>query len=441
MSHQYPGVWICPIHEFELLESTIKSSGVGRFQWCLPHETRLATAGRGRYKGVIPSIDRELLLSLTLASTEMAKLPVGFHFNLEKLQLAYRAGLIDKHLCDSSGRMDLRNIGKQYLAFGALFRSIPELQALPTNEKQAAGQVSRMFYKPRSGIHPLRHLLVALWLFDSWNTFWKTYCRFDVSASCALDLFSNRVLEQGKQNFKDSRILHFFELIRDKGFSVTRAAREVGVDTSTGMAWAALKGISTSKRAKVLKGDTLSSLRRDLQRGMDKSVVAREHGVSHSSVSRILRTEVGLHQTWRESRFAHARKNVRSDWRRTVLANKDQGMNGIRQLVPAAYAWLYRNDRAWLLQQKNKFPKAHRTNNANINWNDRDLEMAASIYRIHQHLSQTEILDGISVQHFCYYLPHLKAKLDNIKRLPQTYRALKCCITRSINRDGRKEWA
>lgn len=41
LSHQYPGVWVCPIHGVPLQETTQKSTGVGRFLWHLPDETTL----------------------------------------------------------------------------------------------------------------------------------------------------------------------------------------------------------------------------------------------------------------------------------------------------------------------------------------------------------------------------------------------------------------
>ena len=36
LAHQYPGVWICLAHDCGLVESNIKATGVGRFDWHLP---------------------------------------------------------------------------------------------------------------------------------------------------------------------------------------------------------------------------------------------------------------------------------------------------------------------------------------------------------------------------------------------------------------------
>lgn len=39
--HQFPGVWICPIHALPLRTSRLKSTGVERFLWHLPAESQL----------------------------------------------------------------------------------------------------------------------------------------------------------------------------------------------------------------------------------------------------------------------------------------------------------------------------------------------------------------------------------------------------------------
>jgi len=37
LQHQYPGVWVCASHRVPLLQSSLKATGVQRFQWLLPN--------------------------------------------------------------------------------------------------------------------------------------------------------------------------------------------------------------------------------------------------------------------------------------------------------------------------------------------------------------------------------------------------------------------
>jgi hypothetical protein len=63
------------------------------------------------------------------------------------------------------------------------------------------------------------------------------------------------------------------------------------------MVWAASAGISTQKRPSKIKPDMRTKMIKALRRGSDKSVAARICQVSIESVTRLLRTEVGLSVT------------------------------------------------------------------------------------------------------------------------------------------------
>ena len=65
LAHQYPGIWICLTHDCGLIESTVKSTGVGRFQWHLPSIREayppfdiqiLGTTGKTRLRSLAESI-------------------------------------------------------------------------------------------------------------------------------------------------------------------------------------------------------------------------------------------------------------------------------------------------------------------------------------------------------------------------------------------------
>lgn len=437
--HQYPGVWICPDHETELLESLVKSTGVGRFLWHLPHQSLLVAANRDRYEGRPPDDERVRLLRLAHAAIALARLPAWFFFDPEKLHQTYRAGLGDKGLCTANGRLHLRDIGPQFLAFAAPFRAVPELAALPTTASQASAQLGRLFYPPRTGTHPLRHLLLILWLFDTWESFWETYLRLDDTAPNAHDLFRDQRPVSGVKEAQDSRVLQFLDLIRHQGRSVTNAACVVGVDPGTGMAWAARAGIATRRRAKILKPDVLVGLLNDLRRGLDKSAIAASHHVPLACISRVLRTEVGLHETWLEARSARTRRMARREWRSAIENSATHGPKAARRLAPAAYAWLYRNDRAWLLEQSRRLPGVVRTNHAAVDWDDRDLCFAVSVAQVCQDLAQATPGARIAIHQVCRQLPHLKPKLGRLDRLPRTRHALECGIGKtSSGHHGRK---
>ena len=50
-----------------------------------------------------------------------------------------------------------------------------ELRPLALNENEAANEITRLVHRPPSGIHPMRHLSLASWLFQDFNSFLRTY--------------------------------------------------------------------------------------------------------------------------------------------------------------------------------------------------------------------------------------------------------------------------
>ena len=90
----------------------------------------------------------------------------------------------------------------------------------------------------------------------------------------------------------------------------------------------------------------------DLNKGADKTAVAQRYGVSIGTVTRILRTEAGLYLTWKRACLEIARTRARDAWLEVLNGQRSLGTKFMRALEPAAYAWLYRNDRLWLDEHK-----------------------------------------------------------------------------------------
>lgn len=64
---------------------------------------------------------------------------------------------------------------------------------------------------------------------------------------------------------------------------------------------------------------------------------------------RLLRTIVGLRNVWLHARREILREETRSQWRSALQLESVVGPGAARAVEPRAYAWLYRNDRHWLL--------------------------------------------------------------------------------------------
>lgn len=110
--------------------------------------------------------------------------------------------------------------------------------------------------------------------------------------------------------------------------------------------------------------------------------------------------------------------NKRKQWEELatvygVKGGRERGSSG------AIYAWLYRNDRAWLLAYNSSIPMPSRTAGGRVDWAKRDAQIARRLFRI---LYDHEGLLGnprMSAAWFCHRLDRGNSVSKNLNKLPK----------------------
>jgi transposase-like protein len=410
-THQFPGVWMCLRHALPLQVSSLKSTGVSRFGWMLPHSADLNPTA------VVSADDssREALQRFSGLAAQWGVLPNG---SLESSILArtYRTRLEDMGL--SGHRVKLASA---YCEAIAALRIAPDLCALPGQGREAVHSINRWVFAPQEATHPLRHLSFIYWLFRSWDDFTKAYAREAAAGVPTVATDSPAGVQF------DARKASLIEGIAG-GRSVSSLARELGSAVQTAQAWAANAGMSTPKRAKQLKDVRYTALLQDLRCGGDKATLAKKYGISVETVTRVLRTEVGLSTAWRQARWHAAQNDARALWTEALVQFRHLGLNVARNQEAAAYAWLYRNDRAWLLEINQTIKRPPPNPGPRLDWDQRDLELAEAVHQAAADLWAQKRTVGaparLRVGELCQRLPELKAKLSALNRLPLTLKAI-----------------
>jgi len=428
-THQYPGVWVCPAHGEPLLQSTIKSTGIERFGWHLPSFASLqpdpALTGTLDGSELLPKLGR-----LSAASVALGNLSSGFHFDADRLATTYREALAAKGLAGKNGRLNMKALGPSYMDAVTGLESLGEMSALPRDASAAVAQVSRLLYRRGTGTHPLRHLLLILWLFGDWTAFWDSYQDSESGLLPPSSAASEELTDGRASPHRDVAL----ELIRTSGCTATKAARTFGVDVSTVMAWLAETGVATARRPKKLKADTKSALVKLVREGADKATVAVAVGVSVTTVTRMLRTEVGLRSAWQSARRKASQVRCRSTWTLLVGSNPNTSLPVLRMVAPDAYAWLYRNDRAWLAECNSERQLSTTAGYQRIDWDARDAVLALAVRRGALEIAETSDRTHIPLMQLCRAVPGLKEKLGQLDRLPLTAQALNTLALRRIAR-------
>lgn len=413
-SHQLPGVWVCLHHGRWLVASDLKATGVQRFHWILPSQAQFPLGDES-----VPPDQAFALAKMVMGLASRTSLSLDPH----ALTRTYRQALGARGLLSGSGhRLRRCEAGQQYVDFLQPLPQFEQLGGLPRSREAAAGEVARLNGTVRSGIHPLRHLMLATWLLCSIEEFLSIYKKVD------RDYEASQAAQSSTHSTAASMLVderkHRLAALLESGLSVSRASSEIGVDTNTGMAWAASLGIATPRRPKLLVTEVRRALIRLLSRGVSKDRAAAAGNVSVQTITNLLRTEVGLHETWKVAQFESARLRCRRRWLRYITANPHSGVKAVRLAEPAVYAWLYRNDRDWLKAQTFAIGRVASSPQARVDWDQRDRQLSEQVRRIALELHEAEPDRRIKLFQIYQRLPELKAKLFKMDRLPLTRSAL-----------------
>lgn len=409
IEHQLPGVWICQQHGVVLSYSTSKQSGQARYQWLLPDQDDLkegwiasastpATAATDFLKKIANAVE-----GIHRLSKEEPMCP-------QRTALALRGQLANLRLAAASGRIRQRESSAQFCGQMRCVHAIRELSSIASTESSAYAQIMGLLSAHDGGCHPLRVATAVAWLFGSWVEFLEKYkvCGMPEQTS-AVEGVVERVLDPRRKTLLG--LIH-------KGASVTSAAKEIGVQVATAQAWAAQAGVGVSKRPSAIRGGMRDAAIAALRKGEDKRDIEEAFGVSPSSVNRLMRTEVGLHRDWVNARLKRSRETARNQWKDAL--NQCSGVKAARLNEQAAYAWLYRNDRAWLADVNRIAETVPRSNNPSVDWGKRDLQFVNQVQRAILAIRARRPKGRISVADVFCLVPDLKAKYRRIGDLPRT---------------------
>lgn len=421
LKHQFPGVWVCTTHKQPLLQSALKANGVERFQWLLPRLSEMNPAS------VEPdeTASCSMLLSLAELIEHLVQSVANHPLRVGKLHEVYRQELQARGWIAGAASLRTGQIATAFLNYCEPLRRIPEFAALAEDETGMVTQLGRLLRPPRSGTHPLRHLLLIHWLFGDAQ-------RFD----CAMKSEDAHNRAPTKDDVLatlpvvDPRIDRLCSLIQEEGQSVRKAASSVGVDPQTALVWAAKAGIAISRRPQKLSTNVRAKVIRDLRRGIDKEKAASQAGVSVGSITRLLLSDAKLHADWSEARSAKARAHSRALWLQLLQSSGSLGIKWMRQLDPRTYMWLYRNDRAWLDANKpDLLPASLRPRSSVVDWEARDEQLRGLVREAALHLMEERGVRRIHFWQLYQQIPDLRAKRASLHRLPRTLEAIQAALT------------
>lgn len=377
LTHQYPGVLICPRHQAWLMVSTKSRRWSGRFEWSLPTEDSLIQQASSQKLWSRPAF-------LALANSVIDLASVGRVTSFESCAVAatYRTAVLQGGR--SASLLDCIGPLRRF----HLFESLPE------DEKSTESFVNQLIRTPRRSIHPLKHLVLIDWLFDDLRSFLKAY-----------DAEVARLALQGAS--APSRK-------HDERVSLSNAAAPT----------------KNTPRPKRLKGQLKEDLLSKLGKGVSKLGLCEEFQVSVSTINRLLRANPVTNALAIEARNSWELAEHRAQWQYLHNLHPELGVQALRNTIPSIYAWLYRNDKAWLMAEEQTFVKPAKVEKHPIDWEARDSRLLSMIRTAYETITGLQRGPVTTTQLYAR-VPMLSSCLENRNRYPASRAFLSTVLHRS----------
>lgn len=388
LSHQFPGVTICPIHNCVLRESKENRQWSKAFSWFTPSESILIESGYLAFDDNA----FEALKNVSDSATKLGKLRGRTRYEPELVAQVYGAALVRL----GTSRREKDAAAQSFAHHCSLLRKHPQFSSLPDSVMCAIAFTSKVTCKPRGYCHPLTHLVLISWLFGN------------------IDGFINAYEDQARQH-ANIKVTALPKVEHHK--SKLCITLKIAINTP-------------NLKPKKMFEDVKKRALRSLGSGTSKVEVCLGFGISISTVNRLLRLNPKIKEMRNGSAHLGSIGQKRAQWESTVVNNPGLSVNKIRHLIPNIYAWLYRNDKVWLFKQTMKLPSGRSGNNSKIDWESRDENLCTTINDIIMQRG----LNSVRLWKYDLYrlVPGLYSALENKPHYPKT-RALLDKVTQPFS--------
>lgn len=377
LAHQYPGVIVCPTHRLRLQESTLNRQWSRRFQWALPEKATLSS-----WPCAAEPIVQRALLQLARSILDLAAVGTCKSFDPLVVTSVYRNALREMGYLNPASQKAAASLA----AYAAALQPYHPLTSLPTTAQKACAYIEQLIRGPHGHSHPLKHLVMINWLFGQFSAFIEAYDRE----------------EAGREPAHSSPA----EML-DRDIRLVRPAESK-------------RAAPRMLKPKTLKYPIRTEILRLLGQGMPKDNICAQFKITISTVNKLLRAEPATKQAWIEVRYSNRLLEHRADWMHLIDRHPNSSAKVIRSQNPKLYAWLYRNDKAWLLQETARLPTGRIGNHSNIDWDLRDQALEALATDALQQILATDKGTELRIKDILTLCPALSSRLQKRDQYPRT---------------------
>ena len=230
--------------------------------------------------------------------------------------------------------------------FGEQFAPLvsePTFHFVNSTHEDSFGFLGALLRQSSAGHHPLKHMLLMSFLFDTPADFLATY-----------DKVSRLWLAGGKQAIANELTLTYRQLrqlVSEGGSSISSAAKTLDIPIPQAVRYMDAAGEKYQRRSRIVGTSKEAELVSRLNRGESRQSIAATLCIRTSFIKDYLATRPELKRSWQAANFMHERAKHRQQLLSTLATHPGLPIKKIRLVPGNGFQWLLNNDREWLQQQ------------------------------------------------------------------------------------------
>lgn len=339
VSHQLPGVFLCPNHSTPLWtlsserrnqalrKAFILPGSVEKTDWVRP--TALSDTHLEQLAKLIQWSQSTIVNSLS-----------STHFDDEVLIDCYLLRLLELGFISIDGRIRLKEICGEFAARYAPLANIPGLEFAGGSKQDLMSLTGSLLHKSVGVQHPLKHFLMLGLIFDSPEQFFNLYTSIEGTQS---DL-RRAPLKSSLLELRES----LRRLVTEQHLSVNQAAHRGGISVTQAIKYLEQSETDIKRRPRVVGTDLETKLVSLLKLGEERDVIEQSLGLKKSFIRAYLAGHSELRNAWADARLIRRRNEYRRKFQAILDQFPSLPMKKIRRLPNNGFQWLYTNDRDWL---------------------------------------------------------------------------------------------
>lgn len=339
VEHQWPSVWVCRKHGKQLLALRRESQPKDMRRWLLPEDV---TKEEWAELPICSTDVKERLTWIAEISADFAN-QRGRHFDQRLLRYTYLFQAKEHGWLFTDGSLKLAEFRKLFLDYYRGVDGLPGFEVIQSVTANHGGMLGVLMRQYDSRRHPMKHLLLIAFLFDSVSQFDEVYERVQQADQHGGDeALSELVGESWRFELK--------RLVEVEGESVSNAAKVIGIHLSVAIRVANQEGIKYQRRSRVLNTELGEEIKVLIAEGLSREEIVEKAGIKKTLLKDLMAREPSLREEWRQKDFERRKNNYRVNF--VELAEKFRGVpvKRLRSVSGNGVSWLYRNDRDWLLE-------------------------------------------------------------------------------------------